>query len=402
MRKFIAVLSVLLLAAGFLPAQTIFLSKDEIMTLPMTGNGWSAVKTAADQSPGTPDLGNQDEKENVRTLARAMVYLRTGTTSYRDKVVNALKQVPGTESGGRTLALGRKLGAYVIAADMIGYRDPGFVSFVKAVRTKSLDGKTLIETSETKVNNWGTSAMWSRVAAAAYLGEQAELARCAQVFRFYLGDRTSGFIASSSAFGCMAWQPDSSKPCVICPAAALLNGKVMSGALPEELRRWGGDCGAFIWPPPKENYEYSANEGLLGTAWLLAQNGFPDVWEWSDKALLRVMNWLYVTSQFPAVGDDTHQPHMVNGVYGTNFAAPSPSAHGKLLGFEDWFAKVGQAELPPPPPPDVQVGFEFHFDPVTKLYICHRSNASDDTVGAGATTDNALKDWIAKNPGEMK
>jgi len=389
-----------LLFASTVWAQSIFLTKDEILSLPTTGGGWTAVKTAADQAPSSPQLSNQDERENVRTLARALVYLRTGTTSYRDKVVATLKLVPGTESGGRVLALGRKLGAYICAADLVGYRDATWVQFVKDVRRKTLDSKTLIGISEGKVNNWGSSAIWSRTCAAAYLGETAELARCAQVFKFYLGDRTAGFIPANDAFGCMAWQPDASKPCVICGPAAILQGHLMSGALPEELRRYGGDCGAFTWPPPKENYEYSALEGLFATAWVLSQNGFPDVWDWSDKALLRVMTWLYVTSNFPAVGDDTHTPHLPNAIYGTNFAAASPSAHGKLWGFEDWFARVGQAELPPPPPPDIKLAFEWHFDTVTKLWNCQTAN--EDVVGAGATSEAALKDWIAKNPGAIK
>lgn len=44
----------------------------------------------------------------------------TGTQSYRTDVINACMDAIGTESGGRTLALGRELGAYVIAADLVG------------------------------------------------------------------------------------------------------------------------------------------------------------------------------------------------------------------------------------------------------------------------------------------
>ena len=198
----------------------------------------------------------------------------------------------------------------------------------------------------------------------------------------------------------MAWQPDPTKPCVICPVNSTLQGHLVSGALPEELRRWNGECGGFVWPPPKENYEYSALEGLLFTAWILSQNGFPDVWDWSDKALLRVMNWLYVTSNFPAIGDDTHQPHLVNAIYGTTFAAASPSTHGKLWGFEDWFARVGQGELPPAPPPEIKLGFEWSFDVATKLWGCQTAN--EDKIGHGATTEAALTNWISLNPGVIK
>ena len=51
---------------------------------------------------------------NVYVLAKALVYVRTGIASYRDTVVKDCMLAIGTETGGRTLALGRELAAYVI------------------------------------------------------------------------------------------------------------------------------------------------------------------------------------------------------------------------------------------------------------------------------------------------
>lgn len=399
MRTVVLVLVLLWAAAAQAQTKNIFLSKAEIDSLPTTGGGWTAVKTAADQSPSTPDLSNQDEKENVRTMARAMVYVRTGATSYRDKVINTLRQVPGTESGGRTLALGRKLGAYVIAADLIAYRDSAFVNFVSSVRTKTLDGSTLIEKSQTKPNNWSSSCIWSRVIADLYVDDQTDLAKAIKVFKGMCGDRAV-FAFPSSEFGELTWQSDPSKPVPILPSSATIQGHIMSGGLPEELRR---ATTTFTWPPPKENYCFSANEGYLGTAWILWHSkAMPDAFTYMDKAILRVTQWLYQQANFPATGDDTHQPHIVNAVYGTTFSAPSPSTHGKLYGFGDYWARVYNGIPPPPPTADIQASWEFHNDPATQRWTCHRINGgtTTDVPGTGATTADALRDWLTRNPNE--
>ncbi len=46
-----------------------------------------------------------------------------------------------------------------------------------------------------------------------------------------------------------------------------------------------------------------------------------------DKALLRAYTWLYQEADFPAKGDDTWQPHVVNYYYHTAFAAPKMEAY---------------------------------------------------------------------------
>jgi hypothetical protein len=61
-----------------------------------------------------------------------------------------------------------------------------------------------------------------------------------------------------------------------------------------------------------------------------------DCWEWSDQALLRAVTWLHEECNYPAGGDDTWQPHVVNFFYGSDFPAPSPSSPGKNVGWTDW------------------------------------------------------------------
>jgi hypothetical protein len=167
----------------------------------------------------------------------------------------------GTEVGGRTLALGRNLIGYVLAADLVGLpatEDARFRTWLQTCLTETLDGKTLKSCHEERPNNWGTHAGASRVAAALYLGDTAQVERCAQVFKGWLGDRASyaGF-----DYGDLSWQADPSKPVGINPRGAMIQGHSVDGVLPDDQRRAGG----FTWPPPKENYVWEAMQGVLGS-----------------------------------------------------------------------------------------------------------------------------------------
>ena len=61
-----------------------------------------------------------------------------------------------------------------------------------------------------------------------------------------------------------------------------------------------------------------------------------DVFAASDRALYRAVRWLHEQDGFPAEGDDTWVPHLVNHFYGTSFPAPVPSRPGKNMGFTDF------------------------------------------------------------------
>ena len=87
----------------------ILMSRSQLLSLPTSGAAWSALKARADSSVGTPDIANQDESADQTTLAKSLVFARTGVTSYRTSVIAALKAAIGTESGGRTLAAARNL-----------------------------------------------------------------------------------------------------------------------------------------------------------------------------------------------------------------------------------------------------------------------------------------------------
>jgi len=315
----------------------IWIGRSELAALPTSGTAWTNLKRAADASCGTPRLSDQEDPTNVCVMAKALVFARTGSTEHRAGVVSALRSIVNSGTyNGRALALGRELGAYVIAADLIGLSsfdstlDRQFRSKIRSLlTTPTNDGpKNLIECHEQRPNNWGTHCGGARAAVAAYLGDSREMARVAQVFRGWVGDRSAyaGF-----KYGDVSWQCNPSAPVGINPRGCTRNGRSLDGAIGDDQRRAGG----FTWPPQKENYTWEALQGALMQAVILQRQGYP-AFEWQDRALLRAVNWLTVQASFPAGGDDTWQPHLINRAYGTRLAAPTPSRPGKNIGWTDW------------------------------------------------------------------
>ena len=124
---------------------------------------------------------------------------------------------------------------------------------------------------------------------------------------------------------------DPSRPVGINPAGATRDGHSIDGVLPDDQRRGG----PFVWPPPRENYVYEALQGAIVEAVILSRAGY-DVWNWSDRALLRAYTWLRDQAQFPPQGDDTWQMPILDRYYGTRYWNGSSTRPGKNMGWTDW------------------------------------------------------------------
>jgi hypothetical protein len=235
----------------------------------------------------------------------------------------------------------------VIAADLVGLEpaeDVTFRAWLRRTLTETLDGMTLQSTHEDRPNNWGTMAGASRAAVAAYLGDAAELARTAQVFKGWLGDRASyaGF-----SYGDLSWQFDPSQPVGINPAGATKDGESIDGALPDDMRR---GC-SFQFPPCHTGYAWEALQGVTVQAEILHRAGY-DAWNWEDQAIRRAALFLDALDRryggWWAEGDDEWSPWLINHAYGASFTATSAARPGKIMGWTDWTHPAGT-----PPPPDV-------------------------------------------------
>ena len=314
-------------------ANGIWTSAAEISGLPMAGLSWNEIKNGADEPIGLPNLSDLEDSVNVHVLAKALVYVRTGEEKYRDAVIAACMSAIGSEEGGETLALGRELLAYVLAADLVelpANQDATFRQWLRKILTEDLNGQSLRTAHETRPNNWGLHCGATRAAIARYLGDMTELERTARVFKGWLGDRTTyaDFTFNPEE---LSWHIDPNVPVGINPAGATIQGHSVDGVLPDDQRR----DGPFRWPPPKENYVYGALQGALMQAIILHRAGY-EVWNWQDRALLRAMKWLYEEANYPVAGDDKWLPHIINYFYQTDFPAPIPAGAGKNAGWTDW------------------------------------------------------------------
>jgi hypothetical protein len=315
---------------------SVWVSPAELQRLPTSGAAWTTLKAAADGALGTADIADQSSEHDTRTLAAALVYARTGGAAYRAKAAAAITAAIGTERGGRTLALGRNLASYVIAADLVdldGFDAAGgarFRSWLWAVRTAVLDGMTLVSTHELRPNNWGTMAGGSRIAADVYLGDTTDLARAAAVFAGFTGESPYG----GFKFGDTSWQADPARPLGINPKGATKSGLLVDGALPDDMRRGA----AFSIPAVPTGYPWEALQGVLVQADVLNRHGYP-AWGWGDNAVLRAVDFLAridaLWGGWWAASDDAWQPYVVNRAYGTSFRT-APASDGKILGWTSW------------------------------------------------------------------
>jgi hypothetical protein len=324
----------------------IWMRPDALAALPTSGPGWNNLREAANRSCPRFDLSDQDNTNNTCVFAKALAYARTGQSTYLTGVIEGLTALAnmGTYDG-RALAMGRNLGAYAIVADLVDLPslDPALDAALRArfreLRTTYTYGaaSSLIDCHEKRPNNWGAHCGGARAAIAVYLGDEDDLARTAQVFRGFVGDRSaySGFVFGGPPLSPdHSWECSSSAPVGINPRGCTKGGRNLDGVIPDDQRR-GGSFSAGNWPPPQELYVWEALQGLLMQAVILERAGYP-AFEWGDRAILRAVQWLHDVVDFEADRGNTWQPHIVNRFYGTSFPAPVPSRWGKNVGWADW------------------------------------------------------------------
>jgi hypothetical protein len=297
----------------------------------MSGSAWTDLKARADLPVAAPNLSNQDDPNDVTALAKGLVYARTGIAKYRDETITMLKAAVGSEYPGDTLGIARGVAPLVLAADLVGWRDPAWMTWLRNLRTWPNPDRayTLISMHEKRPNNWGTHAGAGRVAADLYLGDSADLARAAAVFKGYLGDRSS--YASFTYGADLTWQANPLAPVGVNPAGATRGGLNVDGIIPDDMRRGGslptvGADGVM--------YTWEALQGVVLQAELLYRAGYP-TWGWQSSAVLRAFTRIHALG-YPAAGDDMWQPWLVNRRYGTSFPAPTRTHPGKSFGYADW------------------------------------------------------------------
>jgi hypothetical protein len=324
----------------------LLMPKAAFMALPTEGRAWERLVGWANDLAGVPDLRDQDNRHGVVTLAAALVYARTGDGAYAEQARSQIMAAIGTEEVGASnsiLSLGRQLGAYVMAADFIGLSgadDRQFRSWLDGIRTRELGGhgrwRALVSTHEDAPNNWGSFTGASRIAASLYLGDTADVAKAAQVFRGFLGDRAA-WSRFQGVEGARSWACDPEAYTPINPPCTR-DGIDLDGAIVRDIDRGGNRK----WPPGRDGIGYTLEslQGLTLQAELLTVNGFGDAWSWSDEALKRAAD---VVTRSGDAGGTTwnrsevsyHVPWLLNARYDLDLPT-EPAGIGRVFGFTDW------------------------------------------------------------------
>jgi hypothetical protein len=251
------------LGGGVPQSLNLWISKAEIDTRPMSGDDWTDMLATADVDPW-PDaaMSDQDSTTNLYALSGALVYLRTGTVSYRTKVESYLQDLidAGYEKVSPTaLGYARNLGAYVLAADMCNIRlnnptlHADFAAFAEGALTESYVGGGMSDVRDgayDRPNNIGNWCRWSCLITYAYIGDTAELDGIVEEVAFWLGDRTRGGASAlwgPTASPDLSWHEDPTDSGTlrgIVSDGVTRFGHDFSGIQPEEMRRddsfWSG------------------------------------------------------------------------------------------------------------------------------------------------------------------
>jgi len=323
---------------------------------------------AAQASPGTAAVANQDSKHDTATLAMALAAVRTGRSDLRQKAVNALLDAIGTEEGARWLAIGRNLGAYVIAADLLDMHADGNPSspgsrieawlarfFTRTLRHNNSDRQIHFRDSAwSSGSNASAQEGFAYSALAAYLNRRDELDWSWTAFRRYAGDRSSPHKVSAND---TSWQYIPSDPVGIQDPGAMKNGCRLDGAIANDMSRGG----SFSCKPGFTQYPWVGLEGAVPAAIILQRAGYPAL-DIVSEALKRAADYLWhvreVTSN-PSWFDGERSNEIVwliNMAYGLDYPFKGPAGNGRTVGWTDWShdAESVRAGLPPkedvPPP----------------------------------------------------
>jgi hypothetical protein len=339
----------------------IWISPATLRQLPTTGAAWDRLLADAQADPGSANVADQDSGHDVATLAAALACARTHDSELCDKARTGVVAAIGTERGGRWLAVGRNLTAYVISADVMGLRADGdpdsagtrVETWIRGFQTERLADNNTGEPSPFIPFASGSNASAQEGAAyaavAAYLGDREALDRAWDAFRTYLCDPSAPDREGIDLHrGVEAgWAHDDRHPCAVNPAGATKQvpagrpgaGQVVpvDGAIINDMAR-GGD---LAWPPGTTQYPWVGLEGLVPAAVILDRAGYP-AFAVADRAVLRAVRYLRDLEVSTGSGTwfrerrDNEIVQLVNVAYGAHFRVDLPAGGGRTVGYTDW------------------------------------------------------------------
>ncbi len=400
------------------PAVGIWVNAAELSRLPMSGDAWNDLLAAASTACSVPDLTDMDDNADGCVLAKAIASVRLSAANpadpqaqaLRNDVLTGLSQMmdeanwcdngfcpPCDEFGvgqgctRKTLAIGRNLGAYLAAAELIGLdaadtpSRSDLIAFLEGTGNPAdpeeiaagildyewIDGgtfqlptvrRTLREAHDERPNNWGGHACASLAAAAIFRQNSAELLQIHSVALGWLGNCAAGD-CSQFDFGPEAadWTCHQAAPsygineqdgCVVdVDPGPFSNPMDLGGAQPDEMRRGGpfpAGCNASPRACIADVHIWGGLQGRITCAYILRRQGL-DLFSPGTAALRRSYAFQHQpiweiagvpgqphpphVSQDGTPNDDAYLAYIVNHAYGTSFPL-DPAAGG--AGYHDF------------------------------------------------------------------
>lgn len=273
----------------------VWVDPDALQQLPTSGAPWEALLKVANSTFPTPKVSNQDSTHSRYTLASALAGVRLADDRLLQKAEDALKGAIGTEGTTRWLAVGRNLGAYIIAADVMGIHSGPVHEWLASFRTRTLphnnSGKliTLHQSAWESGSNASAQEGFVYSALCAYLGDKQELAWNWDAFRRYCGDRTSPHTITSNNH---AWQEKPEDPVGIQNVGAKSEGGVeIAGAVSNDMSRSNSTPKVPLSYVSASLYPWVGLNGAGFAATVLKRKGY-DAFGIREKALLRAVKFL--------------------------------------------------------------------------------------------------------------
>lgn len=292
----------------------------QLASAPKNNAEWANLLRQADAPYSfTATDGATDGSGNA--VAGALVYLATGNTAYKNRVITQLNQVQAFGGTWQHAARSRKLGGWALAGHLVGHQTTAWHSYLRNQLTVTGTGGNdksnfLNKASWAWDNNHGGAAMGTYVMICAILGIKSSnettggypggLFHANKWLRGFLGDHSgTGFPHVNNTdppYGAMGvtgeaqnrgWHMDESKPYGVGPTSNMWGSAVPStreGANPADVIRGttanhptvGGDAHHYMY----------GNVGRRSVAAIvLAAQGYPEIWTCGDDAFYRFRAW---------------------------------------------------------------------------------------------------------------
>jgi PKD repeat protein len=403
-----------------------FINATELASLPSSGAAWTSLTDAADASWPSPDLGALDGWAQTYALAGGLVYRKTGTSSYKTKVVNAIKAVMGTEtSAPQPLNPYRQIGTWIAAADMVDM-DPTTVgangktlqAWIQGLCDATIPGQTnwnsVRKCASTSGNNWGSYARASMTAIAVWLSNRglsstgtvqtgaAMLTEVKNYVRRWLGDTSvANTFTPSSGFNSAWVTPGSSYPSGQGTVNGAGSDPVYDGVSVEDASR-----GTSV--PPTINsdatsYFCEGLDAMCFAAILLHHTGYTTVWTLQSNALKRAMvrfardnnlngstanatGDLFKSRHFPI-------PQLINFKYGTSLTEVQTVPQSRTWSYAEWLTGSGSTWLGAGanPPPTIVLAVTNTAGTLTAVAnVTGSTNATSYVIGWGDTSTTTI------------